>query len=54
MKRLTSGLIAVIVVVAVALVAGVVVLVVTNRRKSGKYKKVEVKELGEMRKEPSL
>ncbi|XP_026943194.1 tumor-associated calcium signal transducer 2-like [Sagmatias obliquidens] len=54
MKRLTSGLIAVIVVVVVALVAGVTVLVITNRRKSGKYKKVEMKELGEMRKEPSL
>uniref|UniRef100_A0A2R8MM45 Tumor-associated calcium signal transducer 2 n=2 Tax=Callithrix jacchus TaxID=9483 RepID=A0A2R8MM45_CALJA len=54
MKRLTAGLIAVIVVVVVALVAGVVVLVITNRRKSGKYKKVEIKELGELRKEPSL
>lgn len=54
MKRLTAGLIAVIVVVVVALVAGVAVLVITNRRKSGKYKKVEVKELGELRKEPSL
>nr|XP_004663266.1 tumor-associated calcium signal transducer 2 [Jaculus jaculus] len=54
MKRLTAGLIAVVVVVAVALVAGVVVLVITNRRKSGKYRKVELKELGEMRNEPSL
>ncbi|XP_004751689.1 tumor-associated calcium signal transducer 2 [Mustela nigripes] len=54
MKRLTAGLIAVIVVVVVALVAGVAVLVITNRRKSGKYRKVEVKELGELRKEPSL
>ncbi|XP_006988898.2 tumor-associated calcium signal transducer 2 [Peromyscus maniculatus bairdii] len=54
MKRLTAGLIAVIAVVVVALVAGVVVLVVTNRRKSGKYRKVELKELGEMRSEPSL
>lgn len=54
MKRLTAGLIAVIVVVAVALMAGVVVLVITNRRKSGKYRKVELKELGEMRSEPSL
>ena len=49
MKRLTSGLIAVIVVVVVAVVAGVAVLVITNRRKSGKYKKVEIKELGEIR-----
>nr|XP_045375059.1 tumor-associated calcium signal transducer 2 [Camelus bactrianus] len=54
MKRLTGGLIAVIVVVVVALVAGVAVLVITNRRRSGKYKKVEIKELGEMRKQPSL
>ncbi|XP_020040673.1 tumor-associated calcium signal transducer 2 [Castor canadensis] len=54
MKRLTAGLIAVIAVVAVALVAGVVVLVITNRRKSGKYKKVEIKEMGELRNEPSL
>ncbi|KAL1778357.1 Tumor-associated calcium signal transducer 2 [Sigmodon hispidus] len=54
MKRLTAGLIAVIAVVVVAIVAGVIVLVVTNRRKSGKYKKVELKELGEMRREPSL
>ncbi|CAD7689492.1 unnamed protein product [Nyctereutes procyonoides] len=54
MKRLTAGLVAVIVVVVVALVAGVAVLVVTNRRKAGKYRKVEVKELGELRTEPSL
>ncbi|XP_053432737.1 tumor-associated calcium signal transducer 2 [Nycticebus coucang] len=54
MKRLTAGLIAVIVVVVLAVVAGVVVLVISNRRKSGKYKKVEIKELGELRKEPSL
>lgn len=54
MKRLSAGLIAVITVVVLALVAGVVVLVITNRRKSGKYRKVELKELGEMRSEPSL
>ncbi|XP_012877795.1 PREDICTED: tumor-associated calcium signal transducer 2 [Dipodomys ordii] len=54
MKRLTAGLIAVIAVVVVALVAGLVVLVITNRKKSGKYKKVEIKELGELRNEPSL
>ncbi|ELK06201.1 tumor-associated calcium signal transducer 2 [Pteropus alecto] len=54
MKRLTSGLIAVIVVVVLALVAGVAVLVISNRRKSGKYKKVEIKELGELRQGPSL
>ncbi|KAG8518937.1 Tumor-associated calcium signal transducer 2 [Galemys pyrenaicus] len=54
MKRLTAGLIAVIVVVVVALAACIAVLVITNRRRSGKYKKVEIKELGELRKEPSL
>ncbi|EPQ09961.1 Tumor-associated calcium signal transducer 2 [Myotis brandtii] len=54
MKRLTGGLIAVIVVVVLALVAGVAVLVITNRRKSGKYRKVELKELGELRQAPSL
>ncbi|XP_066125172.1 tumor-associated calcium signal transducer 2 [Saccopteryx bilineata] len=54
MKRLTGGLIAVIVVVVLALVAGVTVLVITNRRRSGKYRKVEIKELGELRKAPSL
>ncbi|XP_077005617.1 tumor-associated calcium signal transducer 2 [Tamandua tetradactyla] len=54
MKRLTAGLIAVIVVVVVALAAGVAVLVITNWRKTGRYKKVEIKELGELNKEPSL
>ncbi|XP_006768462.1 PREDICTED: tumor-associated calcium signal transducer 2 [Myotis davidii] len=54
MKRLTGGLIAVIVVVVLALVAGVAVLVITNRRRSGKYRKVELKELGELRQAPSL
>lgn len=54
MKRLTGGLIAVIVVIVLALVAGVAVLVITNRRRSGKYRKVELKELGELRQAPSL
>lgn len=54
MRRLTAGLVAVIVVVVLAIVAGVVVLVITNRRRAGKYRKVEIKEMGEMRKEPSL
>ncbi|XP_054428498.1 tumor-associated calcium signal transducer 2 [Pteronotus mesoamericanus] len=54
MKRLTSGLIAVIVVVVLALAAGVAVLVITNWRRSGKYRKVEIKEMGELRREPSL
>ncbi|KAM5248576.1 tumor-associated calcium signal transducer 2 [Ctenodactylus gundi] len=53
MTRLSAGLTAVIVVVVVALVAGAVVLVITSRRKSGKYRKVEIKELGEMRNPPS-
>ncbi|XP_037004424.2 tumor-associated calcium signal transducer 2 [Artibeus jamaicensis] len=54
MKRLTSGLVAVIVVVVLALIAGVAVLVITNWRRSGKYRKVEIKEMGELRREPSL
>ncbi|XP_051855536.1 tumor-associated calcium signal transducer 2 [Antechinus flavipes] len=54
MKRMTAGLIAVIVVVALAIVAGIVVLVISNKRKSGKYEKVEIKEMGEMNKRPNL
>ncbi|XP_043861078.1 tumor-associated calcium signal transducer 2 [Dromiciops gliroides] len=54
MKRMTAGLIAVIVVVALAIVAGIVVLVVSNKRKSGKYEKVEIKEMGEMNKQLNL
>ncbi|XP_072505725.1 tumor-associated calcium signal transducer 2 [Notamacropus eugenii] len=54
MKRMTAGLIAVIVVVALAIVAGIVVLVISNKRKSGKYEKVEIKEMGEMNKQPNL
>lgn len=42
MKHLTASLIAVITVVAEALEASVVVLMVNNRRKSGKYNKVEL------------
>lgn len=50
MKHLTAGIIAVIVVLLVAIVAGIVVLVLT-RRKRGQYQKAEVKEMGEMQKE---
>ncbi|XP_070590816.1 epithelial cell adhesion molecule [Erythrolamprus reginae] len=50
MKRLTPGVIAVIVVVVLAIVAGILVLIFT-RRKSGKYEKAEVKEMNEMRRE---
>ncbi|XP_068949581.1 tumor-associated calcium signal transducer 2-like [Petaurus breviceps papuanus] len=54
MKRMTAGLIAVIVVLALAIVAGIVVLVISNKRKSGKYEKVEIKEMGEMNKQLNL
>uniref|UniRef100_A0A670I383 Tumor associated calcium signal transducer 2 n=1 Tax=Podarcis muralis TaxID=64176 RepID=A0A670I383_PODMU len=50
MQRLTAGIIAVVVVVVLAIVIGITVLVVTRRRKTGKYEKVEIKEMGEMRK----
>ncbi|XP_077189678.1 tumor-associated calcium signal transducer 2 [Paroedura picta] len=49
MKRLTPGIIAVVVVVILAIIIGITVLVITRRRNSGKYKKVEIKEMGEMR-----
>lgn len=49
MKRLTPGIIAVVVVVILAIIIGITVLVITRRRSSGKYKKVEIKEMGEMR-----
>ncbi|XP_030051683.1 epithelial cell adhesion molecule [Microcaecilia unicolor] len=48
MKHLTPGVIAVIVVVVLAIVAGIAVLVFTRRRRTGKYQKAEVKEMGEM------
>ncbi|XP_013928420.1 PREDICTED: epithelial cell adhesion molecule [Thamnophis sirtalis] len=47
MKRLTPGIIAVIVVVVLAIVAGILVLIFT-RRKRGKYEKAEVKEMNEI------
>ncbi|XP_020848718.1 tumor-associated calcium signal transducer 2 [Phascolarctos cinereus] len=54
MKRMTAGLIAVIVVLALAILAGIVVLVISKKKKSGKYEKVEIKEMGEMNKQPNL
>ncbi|XP_061486474.1 tumor-associated calcium signal transducer 2 [Rhineura floridana] len=49
MKRLTAGVIAVVVVVVLAIVIGITVLVITGRRRTGSYEKVEIKEMGEMR-----
>ncbi|XP_015268401.1 PREDICTED: tumor-associated calcium signal transducer 2 [Gekko japonicus] len=49
MQRLTPGIIAVVVVVILAIIIGITVFVITRRRSSGKYKKVEIKEMGEMR-----
>ncbi|XP_066481740.1 tumor-associated calcium signal transducer 2 [Tiliqua scincoides] len=49
MKRLTPGVIAVVVVVILAIIIGITVLVITNKRRTGKYEKVEIKEMGEMR-----
>ncbi|XP_060132858.1 tumor-associated calcium signal transducer 2 [Zootoca vivipara] len=49
MQRLTAGIIAVVVVLVLAIVIGITVLVVTRRRKTGKYEKVEIKEMGDMR-----
>lgn len=49
MKRLTAGVIAVVVVVILAIIIGITVLVITNKRRTGKYEKVEIKEMGEMR-----
>ncbi|XP_019356771.1 PREDICTED: tumor-associated calcium signal transducer 2 [Gavialis gangeticus] len=49
MKQLTPGVIAVVVFVILSLFIGITVLVITRRRRIGKYKKVEIKEMGEMR-----
>ncbi|XP_053099079.1 tumor-associated calcium signal transducer 2 [Hemicordylus capensis] len=49
MKRLAAGVIAVVVVVVLAIIIGITVLVITRRRRTGKYEKVEIKEMGEMR-----
>ncbi|XP_026540478.1 epithelial cell adhesion molecule [Notechis scutatus] len=50
MKRLTPGVIAVIVVVVLAIVAGILVLIFT-RRNRGKYEKAEIKEMNEIQRE---
>ncbi|KAM9601273.1 epithelial cell adhesion molecule [Trichechus inunguis] len=50
MQGLKAGVIAVIVVVTIAIIAGIVVLV-TSRKRSVKYEKAEVKEMGEMHRE---
>ncbi|KAL6066080.1 hypothetical protein STEG23_035402 [Scotinomys teguina] len=42
MQGLKAGIIAVIVVVALAIIAGIVVLVISTRKKSAKYEKAEV------------
>nr|XP_006133564.1 tumor-associated calcium signal transducer 2 [Pelodiscus sinensis] len=49
MKRLTAGVIAVLAVVILTIITGITVLVITRRRRTGKYEKVEIKEMGEMR-----
>ncbi|XP_031212577.1 epithelial cell adhesion molecule [Mastomys coucha] len=51
MQGLTAGIIAVIVVVALAIIAGIVVLVISTRKKSAKYEKAEIKEMGEIHRE---
>ncbi|KAJ8396055.1 hypothetical protein AAFF_G00025870 [Aldrovandia affinis] len=48
MKRLTGGVIAVIVVVALAVIAGLVVLFLARRRERAKYEKTQVRELDEI------
>uniref|UniRef100_A0A8D0DXI5 Tumor associated calcium signal transducer 2 n=1 Tax=Salvator merianae TaxID=96440 RepID=A0A8D0DXI5_SALMN len=48
MKQLTAGVIAVVVVVVLAIIIGITVLVITRRLRTGKYEKVEIKEMGEM------
>ncbi|KAM6221176.1 epithelial cell adhesion molecule [Rhynchocyon petersi] len=51
MQGLKAGIIAVIVVVTVAVIAGIVVLVLSSRKRMAKYQKAEVKEMGELRRE---
>lgn len=53
MKHLTAGVIAVMAVVILTIITGIVVLVITRRR-TGKYEKVEIKEMGEMRRGQNL
>ncbi|XP_074859463.1 tumor-associated calcium signal transducer 2 [Carettochelys insculpta] len=49
MKRLTAGVTAVLAVVILSIITGIIVLVITRKWKTGKYKKVEIKEMGEMK-----
>uniref|UniRef100_A0A8D2L6L5 Tumor associated calcium signal transducer 2 n=1 Tax=Varanus komodoensis TaxID=61221 RepID=A0A8D2L6L5_VARKO len=49
MKRLTAGLIAVVVVVILAIIIGITVLVISRRWRTGKYEKVDIKELEVMK-----
>ncbi|XP_060629579.1 tumor-associated calcium signal transducer 2 [Anolis sagrei] len=51
MKQLTPGIIAVVVVVVLAFITGITIFVFNRRRKTGKYEKVEIKEMGEMKRE---
>lgn len=51
MQGLKAGIIAVIVVVALAIIAGVVVLVISRKKRMAKYEKAEIKEMGEMHRE---
>ncbi|XP_063154093.1 tumor-associated calcium signal transducer 2 [Candoia aspera] len=48
MQHLTVGVIAVVVVVLLAIITGITVLVIIRRWRTGKYEKVEIKEMGEM------
>ncbi|XP_036403247.1 epithelial cell adhesion molecule [Megalops cyprinoides] len=50
MKRLTGGVIAVIVVVSLAVIAGLLVLFFARRREQARYQKTQVRELDEMQK----
>ncbi|KAJ7332663.1 hypothetical protein JRQ81_014843 [Phrynocephalus forsythii] len=49
MKRLTAGIIAVVVVIVLAFITGITVFVLTRRWRTGKYEKVEIKEMREMK-----
>lgn len=51
MQGLKAGIIAVIVVVTIAIIAGIVVLVLSRKNRTAKYKKAEIKEMGEMHRE---
>uniref|UniRef100_H0XJW9 Epithelial cell adhesion molecule n=1 Tax=Otolemur garnettii TaxID=30611 RepID=H0XJW9_OTOGA len=51
MQDIKAGAIAIIVVVAVAIIAGIVMLVISRKKRVAKYKKAEIKEMGEMHRE---